>query len=129
MNTDQKYLKSNAKKEAFFKLQDVISLLIRVKYDFLTKYLETNKIRKYLSLQDKYFENCKKKKLYHLKIKEFLVLLFNMKSLHMKYLSNNPMSGKNDCHSSLILMMSYCAQVYNFSSRINFGLVPAAKGA
>jgi len=61
MNTDQKYLKSNAKKEAFFKLQDVISLLIRVKYDFLTKYLETNKIRKYLSLQDKYFENCKKK--------------------------------------------------------------------
>lgn len=69
MNTDQKYLKSNAKKEAFFKLQDVISLLIRVKYDFLTKYLETNKIRKYLSLQDKYFENCKKKKIVSFKNK------------------------------------------------------------
>ena len=81
-----------------------------------------------MSLQDKYFENCKKK-IVSFKIKEFLVLPFNMKSLHMKSLSDNPMSGKNDCHSSLILMLSYCAQVYNFSSRINFRLFPAAKGA
>ena len=100
-----------------------------MKYDFLTKYLETNKRRKYdLSLQDKYLENCKKK-IVSFKIKEFLVLPFNMKSLHMKSLNDNPMSGKNDYHSSLILMLSYHAHVYNFSSRINFGLVPAANGA
>ena len=52
-----------------------------------------------------------------------------MKSLHVSSLNDNPMSGKNDYHSSLILMLSYYAQVYNFSSRINFGFTPAANGA
>ena len=42
------------RRQFFFKLQDeYLNLLIRVKYNFLTKFLETNKRRKYdLSLQD-----------------------------------------------------------------------------